>query len=175
VGASSEASSKCRVARRRGNPRSSGARGGAIRLSRAGIRRASAGDAAQIAPLLAELGYPATPEEVARRLGALEGPENVILVTIGDDGGILGVIGLHSFPTLHAAAPVCYITALVVAAAARGRGIGRRMLEAADAWARERGCSRIVVTSAERRVDAHAFYERSGFERTGRRFVRTLG
>ncbi len=98
----------------------------------------------------------------------------MILVTIGDGGGALGLIGLHSFPALHAAAPVCYITALVVAAAARGRGIGRRMLDAADAWARERGCRRIVVTSAEHRADAHTFYERSGFEHTGRRFVRTL-
>jgi GNAT superfamily N-acetyltransferase len=138
------------------------------------IRRARSADAAQIAPLLAELGYPAAAEVVGGRLTALDGPNDAILVTTDADGAIVGLIGLHRLPVLHAPAPACYITALVVATAARGRGVGRRLLGAAESWAREHGCGRIVVTSAERRADAHAFYERSGFERTGRRFVRSL-
>jgi GNAT superfamily N-acetyltransferase len=158
----------------RGNPRSFDARERAPRLSPMEIRRAHANDGAQIAPLLDELGYPSTPADVARRLAALEGPDDVIFVTVDASGTVVGVIGLHRLPVLHAPAPACYITALVVATAARGRGVGRRMLHTAEAWARERGCGRLVVTSAERRADAHAFYERSGFERTGRRFVRTL-
>ena len=140
------------------------------------IRPARAADAGEIAALLGELGYPATREEVARRLAALAGPDDddAVQVAAGADGAVVGVIGLHRLRTLHAPSPPCYITALVVAASARGRGVGRRLLEAAESWARERGCGRMVVTSAEHRADAHAFYERSGYERTGRRFGRAL-
>jgi len=37
-------------------------------------------------------------------------------------------------------------------------------------WARSRGCHRIVVTTALKRAEAHAFYERLGYRHTGRRY-----
>jgi hypothetical protein len=33
----------------------------------------------------------------------------------------------------------------------------------------------LFLTTAERRSDAHAFYERLGFERTGRRYAKRFG
>ena len=138
------------------------------------IRTVESGDAGALAPLLEELGYPTSASEVAARLPALRGPESELLVAVAPSGELRGFIGLHRLPALHAAAPACYITGLVVARVARGRGIGRDLLAAAEAWARAAGCNRIVVTSAEHRVEAHAFYERAGFPYTGRRFVRTL-
>jgi GNAT superfamily N-acetyltransferase len=54
----------------------------------------------------------------------------------------------------------------------RGSGVGRVIVQAAEHWARERGCRRMVVTTALRRVDAHAFYERIGFTHTGRRYAK---
>ena len=138
------------------------------------IRNAAASDAAALAPLLEELGYPASPADIAARLAGLREPQSTALVATGAGGELLGLIGLHRLPVLQAAAPPCYITALVVASAARGRGIGRRLLAAAEEWARRAGSSRLVVTSAEHRAEAHAFYERAGFPYTGRRFARVL-
>jgi GNAT superfamily N-acetyltransferase len=69
---------------------------------------------------------------------------------------------------------VAYITALVTAAAARGRGVGRALVAEAVEWARREGCVRISVTSAEHRADAHAFYPACGLPYTGRRFGTTL-
>ena len=40
--------------------------------------------------------------------------------------------------------------------------------------ARSRGGQRVLVHSANHRADAHAFYERLGFEATGLRFVKAL-
>ena len=66
------------------------------------------------------------------------------------------------------------VTALVVAEAARGQGIGRALMAAAETWAVERGCVLLEVTSNRRRVDAHAFYERLGYEATSFRFAKAL-
>ena len=42
----------------------------------------------------------------------------------------------------------------------RSRGIGKLLLDAAKAWARERGATHLELDSAETRHDAHRFYER---------------
>jgi GNAT superfamily N-acetyltransferase len=52
---------------------------------------------------------------------------------------------------------------LVVDESARSAGIGARLLGAAEAWARERGCAEIRVQSNVLRKRAHAFYDRNGY------------
>jgi len=42
----------------------------------------------------------------------------------------------------------------------RSQGIGKALLDAAKAWARERGATHLELDSAETRADAHRFYER---------------
>jgi GNAT superfamily N-acetyltransferase len=53
-----------------------------------------------------------------------------------------------------------------VAAAERGTGIGRAMIEWAVAECRERGCGLVQLTSDKRRSGAHEFYEALGFQAT---------
>jgi GNAT superfamily N-acetyltransferase len=60
----------------------------------------------------------------------------------------------------------------VVEESMRGTGVGRAIVDEAERWARERDCHRIVVTTALRRADAHAFYERIGYTHTGRRYAK---
>jgi GNAT superfamily N-acetyltransferase len=87
---------------------------------------------------------------------------------------VLGMLSLHRFSGLHDDAPVALITALVVAERARGLGIGRRLVDRAVETARGWGCTRVMVTTHVRRAGAHAFYERIGFELTGRRYAKAL-
>jgi GNAT superfamily N-acetyltransferase len=47
------------------------------------------------------------------------------------------------------------------------------MMEHARELAREAGCYKLALSSNQRRVQAHAFYERLGFERHGVSFVVT--
>lgn len=53
-----------------------------------------------------------------------------------------------------------WVEDLAVDPARRGRGLGRRLLDAAKDWARERGATHLELDSADSRVDAHRFYER---------------
>ncbi|MDK1489232.1 GNAT family N-acetyltransferase [Sinorhizobium sp. 7-81] len=48
----------------------------------------------------------------------------------------------------------------------RGLGIGESMVRHAIAEAREKGASKVQLTSNVVRADAHRFYERLGFERS---------
>jgi GNAT superfamily N-acetyltransferase len=124
-------------------------------------------------PLLAELGYTVEAAAVPPRLDAIRGEGGIALVAVeGED--TLGLIAVAAHAVLHAAGPVGLITALVVSSTARGRGVGRQLVERAKAWAAERGCVRLTVTSAEKRADAHAFYPACGLPYTGRRFAVTI-
>ena len=44
----------------------------------------------------------------------------------------------------------------------RSHGIGKRLLDTAKAWARDRGATHLELDTAEARGDAHRFYEREG-------------
>ena len=54
---------------------------------------------------------------------------------------------------------------LYVAPAARGAGVGRRMVEALEAWARELGFTRAVLETGTSQPEAVALYTRCGYAR----------
>jgi N-acetylglutamate synthase-like GNAT family acetyltransferase len=139
-----------------------------------GIRAATEADAAALVPLLDELGYPSEEAAVARRLATLVADDASDVWVAERDGAIVGLVGTYINALITRDARLCRITAMVVAEGARGAGVGRALLDRIEAHARERGCDRLEVTSAERRADAHEFYEALGFEGTSRRFVKQL-
>ncbi len=77
---------------------------------------------------------------------------------------IVGFGSLTIKSNLWSEAFVGYVDELVVDEAHRGRGIGKQLLDHLISWARERGCNRIELDSAFHRKEAHAFYERQGFQ-----------
>ncbi|HUF53013.1 MAG TPA: GNAT family N-acetyltransferase [Dehalococcoidia bacterium] len=56
----------------------------------------------------------------------------------------------------------CWLQDLVVEKAVRSSGVGKTLLDAASAWAREHGCTHLELASGMGRTDAHRFYEREG-------------
>jgi GNAT superfamily N-acetyltransferase len=138
------------------------------------IRDMTDADAEGVAPLLGELGYAVDPAAIPARLDAVRHEGGQAFVALGDADDVLGVLVVTSHAVLHASGPVAMITALVVAQSARGKGVGRQLVDAAKAWAIQRGCVRLIVTSGEQRADAHAFYPATGLPYTGRRFGVTL-
>jgi GNAT superfamily N-acetyltransferase len=135
------------------------------------IRQASHEDAPAIAALLAELGHPTDVAVIPQRLDGVRAEGDEAFVATEGDGPVVGFFSIARVAVVHGSGPVALITALVVTESARGRGVGRRMVDAARQWAREAGCVRLLVTSADHRADAHAFYPACGMPYTGRRFA----
>jgi GNAT superfamily N-acetyltransferase len=138
------------------------------------IRRATARDAPELARLLTSLGHPTIAVTIEARWAEWAAAGNLALVAARPDGTLAGVATLHHMLVLHRPRPVGRITALVVDAPVRGRGIGRALVAAAEEMLTSVGCGLLEITSNVRRADAHAFYEHLGYERTSFRFARML-
>jgi GNAT superfamily N-acetyltransferase len=63
--------------------------------------------------------------------------------------------------------PAGYFGMLAVAPAAQRRGLGRRLIAAAEDWLRAAGRDRVHILVVNLREDLVAFYERLGYTRTG--------
>ena len=139
------------------------------------IRPAQIADGEGIAPLLAQLGYPAGPEEARARLErVLAAPGAGVLVAEVGDGGVAGVAVFQVFDLLERPRPQCRLTALVVDVRYRRHGVAAALVDAVVERARERGCFRLEVTTHPRRAEAVAFYAELGFEERRHRFVKNL-
>jgi ribosomal protein S18 acetylase RimI-like enzyme len=60
---------------------------------------------------------------------------------------------------LHKMLPIGRVTALVVDTHLQGSGIGRKLMQAAEAQVTADGCGSMEITSHVDRVKAHAFYQ----------------
>lgn len=137
------------------------------------IRSAQPKDVEMVARLIAELGYEVTVAEVRTRLAALgKAGLPALVVTLG--GIVAGVVTLSLMTVLHRPRPVGRISMLAVSEAQRGRGLGTLLVAAAEDRLKAKGCGLVEVTSNRKRVRAHRFYERLGYERTSFRFARSL-
>jgi aminoglycoside 6'-N-acetyltransferase I len=139
------------------------------------IRPPTIEDAASLARLVTELGYPSTEAELADRLEAFSCQPNAAMWVADDAGVVAGLATGHAIMSLHKTEPVAMLTVLVVAGNHRGKGIGTALLRHAEAWAIAQGATAISLTSALRRVDAHGFYKANGYDHTGVRLARVFG
>lgn len=129
------------------------------------IRAATSADAAAAALLSADFGYPTDVSTMQARLERLTGHQDhgIFVACRGDR-----VVGwVHVLAAHHLQAdPRAEIGGLVVAADARGTGIGARLVARAEQWARDAGFMQILVRSQTFREDAHRFYRREGYAQT---------
>ncbi len=122
-------------------------------------------DAAALVPLCEQLGYPATAEQLERRVRALgASDDHGLLGAVGRSGALIGWIHVQGHRTL-AAEPYAEITGLVVDERCRSAGVGQGLVAGAEAWARAHGYTVVRVRSNVVRSDAHRFYERLGYRR----------
>lgn len=91
-----------------------------------------------------------------------------------ESGRIAGFCSLTIKNNLWQEGFLAHVDELVVNHADRGQGIGSRLLEAIIKIAVQRSCRRVELDSAFHRTEAHAFYERQGFENRAYLFSKLL-
>ncbi|WP_418594550.1 N-acetyltransferase family protein [Ponticoccus sp. (in: a-proteobacteria)] len=139
------------------------------------MRRATRADLPAIVALLADDTLGAGREDASLPLNAaylsafeaIERDENQFLAVAEQDGALLGCLHLTFLPGIsRLGAWRGQVESVRVAAAARGSGLGRRMLEWAAETARARGCTLVQLTTDKTRPEAHRFYESLGYQPT---------
>lgn len=134
------------------------------------VRDARETDAGAMAMLCEQLGYPTTADAIVRRLTRLDADPTVRTLVAAAGYDVIGLATVHLRNTINHERPIGQLTMLVVDEKNRTHGVGRALVTEAESWARAQGCKRFVVTTALRRTDAHAFYERLDYTHTGRRY-----
>jgi ribosomal protein S18 acetylase RimI-like enzyme len=143
-------------------------------LSMTEVRPAHQGDAPKVRALLGQLGYDIPVEYVRKRLGDLAERQTDPVLLAADADVAVGLIAIHWTIMLHVSKPIARITALIVSDEARGKGVGRALVDAGARLARQAGCGVVELTTALHRADAQAFYKAIGFTASSLRFYRTL-
>ncbi len=91
----------------------------------------------------------------------------------GQAGAVAGVISIE--PTRHFTGEQDgYIGELVVAEHASRRGIGRALITAAEAWARDHGLENLTLLTGVFNTEARAFYASLGFAEEEVRLTRRI-
>jgi GNAT superfamily N-acetyltransferase len=94
---------------------------------------------------------------------------------VADTGaGVVGVAGATLGRYYEKDGVYARLVVLAVSSTSQGLGIGSQLVEAIELWAANKGVREVFVNSGLHRIEAHAFYERCGYSRTGFRFVKQL-
>ncbi len=139
------------------------------------IRQAAGADRAWIvrqAPRLHEFGPPpfrsrpvmddAVIRDIARTIDA-PSAERIVYIAEDDAGRPLGFAHVVTTSDFFTGEPHGHLSDLVVAREGEGRGAGRALIAAAEAWSRERGHRLFSLNVFEDNARARALYERLGY------------
>lgn len=138
------------------------------------IREATLADAAALASLMGELGYPTSEAEMKQRLETIlaDSGFKTFVAVVGDQ--VCGMIGTLIQPSYEHNDWSGRIVAMVVSKAMRRRGLARQLILEAEKDFARRNVKRISLTTRLTRLDAHKFYEQLDYERTGYRYAKSL-
>jgi ribosomal protein S18 acetylase RimI-like enzyme len=140
-------------------------------MDEATIRPAAQHDIPAMVGLLAQLfaieaDFAIDPAVQARGLAMLLGRDHSVALVATVGARVVGMMTVQLTVSTARGGLSAGIEDVVVDAAHRGRGLGRRLLAAAEAWARGRGAVRLALLADETNAPALDFYDHLGFTRT---------
>lgn len=90
-------------------------------------------------------------------------PNSFLFVAEDGDGEPVGFVHLQKTQDFFTGRSNCHISDLAVARQQEGRGVGRALLEHAEAWAREHRCQLVTLAVFPGNDRARAIYENAGY------------
>lgn len=97
-------------------------------------------------------------------------PDCQVFVAVRQEGNLVGFLeaSLRKYADGCETSPVGYIEGWFVEADVRLSGVGRQLVEAAEAWARQRGCTEIASDCELDNLVSFQAHLACGYEETGR-------
>jgi len=128
------------------------------------VRPATRADSNALFALLGQFATSYAPDRISfqANLPVLLESDHQVLLVAAEDERVVGYVMASQSMTLYANGPTAELIELNVEKTRRKRGIGRALVEAAMAWARERGCVEVNVPTRR----AGDYYKKLGFEET---------
>ena len=138
------------------------------------IRKAEKNDITALSSLMTDLSrHLVTLDDMLNRLQLVAESPIDSLYVCKENGKILGLLGFRIRENIEEVSRFGEVSALVVNADDRLKGVGRYMMEYAEKLAKELGCKGTwLVSGFAREEQAHKFYKRLGYVTTGYRFVK---
>ncbi|MCM2676960.1 GNAT family N-acetyltransferase [Alkalicoccobacillus plakortidis] len=118
----------------------------------------------------------ATEGELISRFNSLDKHADYHTLIVELDDQLVGFAGLHRGLFYENNGSYIRIVAFVIDEQQRRKGIGKKLIEAIEEWARSQQITTLVLNSGNRkeRVAAHAFYEQMGFTAKSTGFSKRL-
>jgi len=91
-----------------------------------------------------------------------------------DDGKIIGIGSVSFRYVVRYPRPIAQLEELFVDSEARAHGVGKSLVEAAEAFARENNCIKFYIESGYQHEPAHEFYQHRGYSKDGFYFSKVL-
>lgn len=129
------------------------------------IRQACVADAAELARLSGQLGYPVAAEVFAERLRRAVARSDQLVLVAQVYGKVGGWLQAHSADIIESGFRV-EIVGLIVDESLRRRGLGRRLVQEAEHWAASLDAPIVVVRTNITRAESHIFYMALGYRQT---------
>jgi GNAT superfamily N-acetyltransferase len=142
----------------------------AISLTAWRTRDATVADAAALSRLAEQLGYTASPKDIAERLSRMDSNQERVIAAVDSSEAVVGWTSVRAAEHIHSGACL-EISGFVVEEEKRGRGVGKILMAAVELWAREKKLGVVRLNANVTRIRAHRFYESLGFARIKQQYV----
>ena len=140
------------------------------------IRQAETGDISALTELMNELGYTTTMDEMKTRFENIQNhPDHKTFIAL-TDSKISGMVGVTKNFSYEQNGIYVRVLALVTHSRFRKRGIGKKLMEVAENWAKEIGAEKVLLNcgNREERAIARLFYEKIGYQVKSSGFIKKL-
>lgn len=92
-----------------------------------------------------------------------------------EEGKILGIISISKRRAFYCGDKVAIIEDLIVDEQSRGKGIGKELVEFVERELKKEGIKGIELVSDVHRSEAHEFWDKLGYPKSGYQFRKILG
>ncbi len=129
------------------------------------IRRARSADASSIQQLYIELvGQDPNINVTETAVFSIENDSSNFLIVAENEGAVVGTAFITMCrDVMYNNQPFGILENIVVTSAARGKGIGSKLMDRIKSICKEHKCTKIMLLSNAKRPEAHKFFEENGY------------